>query len=137
MDKATHILSDVPEASCNVPDVQAEAACTLTKDERLHGKINITALISKGRYGNIPKFRYCYKADNGVGFPRLMISVPKKFFKRAVKRNLLKRRIREAYRRQKNLMPHDTDLLIMYNTKEVLDYQTIFESMTDIMNALR
>ena len=34
-------------------------------------------------------------------------------------------------------MPHDTDLLIMYNTKEVLDYQTIFDSMTDIMNALR
>ena len=34
----------------------------------------------------------------------ILISVPKKKFKRAVKRNLVKRQVREAYRRNKYLL---------------------------------
>ena len=33
-----------------------------------------------------------------------MVSVPKRFFKRAVKRNRVKRQIREAYRRNKGIV---------------------------------
>lgn len=57
---------------------------------------------------------------------RIMVSVPKKNFKRAVKRNLLKRRIREAYRLQKNILEGmDTDILFIYGTKEVLSSEQI------------
>ena len=34
----------------------------------------------------------------------ILISVPKKRFKRAVKRNLVKRQVREAYRKNKHLL---------------------------------
>ena len=36
---------------------------------------------------------------------QILISVPKRCFKRAVKRNRVKRQIREAYRRNKNFLP--------------------------------
>lgn len=35
---------------------------------------------------------------------KLLISVPKKYFKRAVKRNRVKRQVREAYRKNKSLL---------------------------------
>jgi ribonuclease P protein component len=62
----------------------------------------------------------------------MAVSVPKRLFKRAVDRNLLKRRIREAYRlnkkelyglvEQKNLTLH---LLIQYQHKEIADFRSI------------
>ena len=36
---------------------------------------------------------------------QIMVSVPKRFFKRAVKRNRVKRQIREAYRHNKQILP--------------------------------
>ena len=64
-----------------------------------------------------------------------MISVPKKNFKRAVKRNLLKRRIRESWRRQKNLLQAETgvDILIMYTTKEIMPYEQVYQSVGQIL----
>ncbi len=106
---------------------------TLSKSERLHGKNSISVLLAKGRHGKVPGFRYCYYTETQEDHPRMMVSVSKRFFKRAVKRNLLKRRIREAYRRLKNGLPAGTDVLFMYNTKEVLDYQTIYSSIENII----
>lgn len=70
-----------------------------------------------------------------MGHARLMISVPKKNFKRAVKRNLLKRRIRESWRRQKNLLQAETgvDVLIMYSTKEIMPYEQVYQSVGQIL----
>lgn len=70
-----------------------------------------------------------------MGHARLMISVPKKNFKRAVKRNLLKRRIRESWRRQKNLLQAETgvDILIMYSTKEIMPYEQVYQSVGQIL----
>ena len=63
-----------------------------------------------------------------------MISVPKKMFKRAVKRNLMKRRIREAYRHQKDLVK-DTpvDILLIYNSKELIPYSDVFTQVGNIL----
>ncbi len=66
-----------------------------------------------------------------------MISVPKKLFKRAVKRNLLKRRIRESYRRLKgeiNGGPYD--ILLIYSTKEIMDYGRIYADVEAILKQL-
>lgn len=101
----------------------------LSKEERLHGKNSISALLAKGRYGNVPGLRYCFHKESGLDHPRMMVSVPKKFFKRAVKRNLLKRRIRESYRRLKGNLPAGTDVLIMYSTKEIMEYTDIYSSV--------
>jgi ribonuclease P protein component len=61
----------------------------------------------------------------------MAVSVPKRLFKRAVDRNLLKRRIREAYRQNKyslyQLLHSDQKMhvLIQYHQKDIADFQTI------------
>ena len=73
-------------------------------------------------------------ADAGVS--RIVVSVPKRLFKRAVKRNLLKRRIREAYRRQKDLVSAPADILFIYTAQEVLPYEVIYADMTAILQKI-
>ena len=59
-----------------------------------------------------------------------MVSVPKKNFKRAVRRNLLKRRIRESYRKQKHAIDGTgTDILFIYSGREIMSYSDIFASI--------
>jgi ribonuclease P protein component len=85
--------------------VEGVAANTsFPKKERLCGRTAISQLLGKGRYGTVPGMSYLYIKDTGNDHARLLISVPKKTFKRAVKRNLYKRRIRESWRRQKHLL---------------------------------
>lgn len=104
---------------------------TLPKEERLCGKTGISHLLAKGKHGNVPNMRYLCLKDNGKEFNRIMVSVPKKLFKRAVKRNLLKRRIRESYRKQKHdlNLQSGVDLLFMYSTKEILSYEEIYKTV--------
>jgi len=66
-----------------------------------------------------------------------MVAVPKRHFKRAVRRNLLKRRIREAYRTQKNLLQNSpADILFFYNSTEVLDFGTIRNDVGKILRSI-
>ncbi len=111
---------------------------TLPKKERLCGKTNISVLLAKGKHGSVPNMRYIFLKDNGSGERRIMVSVPKKLFKRAVKRNLLKRRIRESYRKQKhNLkLTGGLDLLFIYSSKEVLSYQEIYDTIGSIIDKI-
>lgn len=116
----------------------ALAANTLRKEERLCGKSNISALISSGKWGGTAHFRYCWrKRGENEDINRIMVTVSKKFFKRAVKRNLLKRRMREAYRLQKSLLSaRGIDFMVSYNCKEILDYQVIYSEMTAILSKI-
>lgn len=103
---------------------------TLPKSERVSGKKAVSALMSKGRWGVVQGLKYCYFRNEGEdGTPlenRVMVSVPKRLFKRAVKRNLMKRRLREAYRTRKDLLPPSgTDILLLYNTNEILDSDAV------------
>lgn len=108
---------------------------TLPKAERLSGKTDIGTLLEKGRYLSVsPCLRVCYLPGEGVS--RILVSVPKKNFKRAVKRNLLKRRIRESYRLQKELLSVPCDLMFIYTPKEILPSATIFETMTQALQAV-
>jgi len=63
--------------------------------------------------------------------PRVVISVPKRIFKRAVKRNLVRRRIREAWRLNRSEFPDSGSrhVLIIYTTSEILEYDRIAESV--------
>ena len=70
---------------------------------------------------------YCRKDAPGEGV--LVVSVPKRRFKRAVKRNLLKRRIREACRRSALRDSFSGDMMIVYIGEKVEDYETIQSSV--------
>ena len=75
--------------------------------------------------------------NNGTETNRIMVSVPKKMFKRAVKRNLLKRRIRESWRKQKhNLQTTGTDILFIYPTKEIQTYEQIYACVGQIIEKI-
>lgn len=80
---------------------------TFTKSERLNSLTLIEKLFSGGSK-SFPAFplRIVYMPIEGDGLPTvsLLVSVPKKRFKRAVKRNRVKRQIREAYRMHKALL---------------------------------
>ena len=93
----------------------------LPKQERICGKSAVSRLLAGGRYGYSGAVKYCWLHPNGEPFPRVMVSVSKRLFKRAVKRNLLKRRLREEYRIRKALLPAGTDVMLIYNSKEILD----------------
>lgn len=107
---------------------------TLPKKERLYCKKDIGNLLAKGRYASSGPLRYCYCENGELGYSRILVSVPKKNFKRAVKRNLLKRRIREAWRLQKSSMGGKTfDMMFSYTSKEILSQETISSSVRNII----
>ena len=112
---------------------------TLPKKERLCGKTAISTLLAKGRHGKVPGLRYCFNPDSGSEDNRIMVSVPKKMFKRAVKRNLLKRRIRESWRRQKHNLDglNGYDILFTYSLKEILSYEEIYEAVGKVVEKVR
>ena len=110
---------------------------TLPKEERLCGKTTVSALISDGKWGATAHLRYCWAAGRDSDRNRLMVSVPKKFFKRAVRRNLLKRRMREAYRLQKELLTGTgIDLMLSYSHAEIADFATIYAEVTTILGRI-
>lgn len=109
-------------------------AATLCKEERLSGKTAINSLLSKGEWGYTGHLKFCVLKENGKEINRVMVSVPKKNFKRAVKRNLLKRRLREAYRTQKDTAATTgNDILLFYNATEVVEYPVIKEEVATIL----
>lgn len=79
----------------------------LRKEERLNSRILIEKLFTGGSK-SLPVFplRIVYMFVEGEHLPSvsLLISVPKKRFKRAVKRNRIKRQIREAYRKNRQIL---------------------------------
>ena len=94
--------------------------------------------LAKGKHGSVGDLRYLFRTETGNEYNRIMISVPKKLFKRAVKRNLLKRRIRESYRKQKHdlHLKSGVDLLLMYSTKEILSYEEIYKAVGQIIRKI-
>jgi ribonuclease P protein component len=98
---------------------------TFTKSERLCSKKALTELFENGRsFFSFPFQVIWIKSPSEIPYPaQVAISVSKKGFKQAVKRNLIKRRIREAYRKNKNVL---YDFLISENQKII--FILIFKS---------
>ena len=86
------------------PDAQ-----TFSKKERVTGRTLVTRLFKSGDSRSMSAYPlravYCLKErEEGEAAVRILVSVPKKCFKRAVKRNRVKRQVREAYRKNKELI---------------------------------
>lgn len=109
---------------------------TLPAKERLKGVKAIDALLGRGKYLSSGCLRLCH-APSDAGVSRIMVSVPKRSFKRAVKRNLLKRRIRESYRLEKSVLQGPPrDMMFVYTSKEVLPFEEVRSAMHALLTAL-
>ena len=85
------------------------AAPTFRKQERIVSDLLIETLFEKGDSQSLAAYplRVVYlqtERQSGHAPIQILISVPKKRFKHAVDRNRVKRQIREAYRRHKQLV---------------------------------
>ncbi len=83
-------------------------------------------------------FRIHYLPNNTMEEDRVIIAVPKRNFKRAVKRNLIRRRIKEAFRLSKHLYPavNGKHIMFVYTSKEVAFYDVINKSVCDAMGRI-
>lgn len=82
-------------------------------------------------------FRYPLKVHFQEGAGEFGVSVPKRHFKRAVKRNLLKRRVREAFRlNAARLGGRSYDIFIYFIGKQVEEYERIDKSLAQVLDDL-
>jgi ribonuclease P protein component len=127
---------------------------TLSKSERLKSYKRIRILFAQGqKFKVFPLVVYFLLRDEEVekvekvevveGMLQMGVSVGKRHFKRAVDRNLLKRRIREAYRKQKlelkeNLMVSglSMDIFFVYSNARISEYAEIETAMASTLVVL-
>lgn len=111
---------------------------TLKKEERLTNKKTFELLFDTGKSFTTSPFRLRWiEIESDSAFPvQLGISVPKRSFPKATDRNMLKRRIRESYRRNKHTLYEKLKnkhvyiaLMIIYIAKSKLSYEEIERKM--------
>ena len=109
------------------------------KQEKLKSKKLIEQLFKEGKSITKPPFRLVYLQINHRGNKPLQVgfSVPKRNFKLAVERNLLKRRMREAYRLNKESIYKEIDnnyiLMFVYIDKEIRTSDIIAQKTVQIL----
>lgn len=121
------------------------ARFTLNRKETLKSRTAISELFSVqnklARYPNLAFWNAIPYEDskNPILFA---VSVPKRNFKKATDRNLLKRRIREAYRLNKHMLSanfsdqNQIHVIFVYTAREILPYSEIESSIIYILRKL-
>jgi ribonuclease P protein component len=119
---------------------------TFDKSERLCSTKLISGLFENGNSFYTSLFRVVW-VRSPVALPQpaqVAFSVPKKGFRSAVTRNLIKRRMREAWRKNKFLLYDSLTnensqivLIIIMTGNSIPDYLLIEKSMKEIIGKLR
>ena len=118
---------------------------SFSKSERLCSRKIITKLFTESNSFYTASFKVLWlELPDASRFPvQIALSVPKKRFRSAVKRNLIKRRIREAYRKKKHVLYElllqinvRIALLLIYRGNEVPDYNQTEKSVIEIRDRL-
>ena len=116
-----------------------------TKNEKLKSKKDIEHLFKKGKSVNAFPIRAIHvkKAEPKGILINTGVTVSKKNIKLAVHRNLIKRRIREAYRlNNSELKQHlkntelEVNIMFIYSAKEILPFSSIEEKVKVLLNRL-
>lgn len=109
------------------------------KSERMSSKKLIADLFKRGKSKRIQPYRLIHlPAELPLDVPlQVLISVPKKNIPKAAHRNKVKRRIREAFRRQKPELQQilasrnkQVAIAIVYTDMRVRPYRTILDNLS-------
>jgi ribonuclease P protein component len=114
----------------------------LPKNERLHSQKAIKELFDKGSSFFLYPFKVLFLPQplDSTETIQVLFSVSKKKIKKAVHRNQVKRRIKEAYRLNKNILgdPKKSHLHIalIYVSSDIASYPKIESSVQKILKKL-
>lgn len=123
---------------------------TLGKQERLCSRKLIDSLFNGGGSRAMSGFplRMVYamtERHEGEPAAQILVSVPKRCFKRAVKRNRIKRLVREAYRLNKHILAdalerHEPQMsatmAFIYTDSHLHDYATVEQRVRNLLTRL-
>lgn len=122
---------------------------TFGKNEKLVSKKTIDALFSGGNSRSMSAYPlrvvFMRKERNETEEPaQVMVSVSKRHFKRAVKRNRVKRQIREAYRLNKHLLHEALEqkkdmavaMAFIWQSDELAETALITEKMQSLLGRM-
>lgn len=119
----------------------------LPKSQRIYKKKAVQTLFEEGKGFSFYPFRvivHLYDAENQEdALPRILVSVSKKRFHHAFKRNRVKRLIRESWRKNKAELlklcqanNKTLDVALVYNATVILTYQEIEGKMKQVVERL-
>ncbi|MEO6901804.1 MAG: ribonuclease P protein component [Bacteroidia bacterium] len=115
---------------------------TFIKNERLCSKLIIDKLVNKGNsFYNSPFKIIWHEIPQSIMPVQILISVPKRKFKKAVDRNSIKRLIREVYRKHKallytNLNTKKINLMLIYTSTTIINHSELEEKLIETLKRL-
>lgn len=115
---------------------------TFSKNEILRKKKDIKELFENGSSFFMHPFKVLYLTHQSEEDHKVIFTVSRRTFKKAVDRNLVKRRLREAYRLNKCILPDNRQtkfsfsIAIIYIGKKVPDFAYINGKLIVIIKKL-
>jgi len=135
----------------NFTILEKEPTYTLGKNERLKSRKAIDQLFTGGKSFSLFPFKVIYvkapaneQQSTSGEFLKAAFSVSKRYFKKAVYRNRIKRLMREAYRLQKPALQNQLEqnkrvltIFILYVSNELPEYELVVSKMNALLKRLR
>ena len=116
------------------------------KEYKLKSKKKIDILFKKGNRVHSPVLTVVFLKEkieeNEIAYPQILVSVPKRNFKKAVDRNLIRRQIKEAFRlylkedSPLEITTYQYYLALVYKETRIRDFNEIHSVLTLLLRKL-
>jgi ribonuclease P protein component len=121
--------------------LQQPPTYTLSKDQKLKSKKQIDALFVQGKQFLVFPIKVVYASQPNNSGVQIGVSASKRYFKKAVDRNRIKRLLREAYRLQQHIIlpvaeQQNIQVFFLYIDKVLPTQQVLHKKMKLVLQKL-